>query len=200
MAHERARLPTHRIAPSIRNQLKVTRTKDERAALLGKLAAHLMKHGLAASSLRPLAKAAGTSDRMLLYYFRDKTEMMSAIIARIGEDLVAILEKKREPQPLPADRLAAELARILFDKRLWPYMRIWLEIAALAARGDAFCRQTGEAMGRYFLAWGESQIAAPTKTARTRDAARLLVTLEGMLFLKAIGLEDVNAAALAKAQ
>lgn len=173
----------------------MTRTDKDRTRLLDRLAAHVIAHGLSAASLRPLAKAAGTSDRMLMYYFGDKSAMMTAIIGHIGAKLVALLESERSPKPLPVTKLERELAAILFDAKLWPYMRIWLEIAALAARGDAFYRQTGEAMGRYFLAWGESQIAARTPSARTRDAARLLVTLEGMLFLKAIGLEDVNRAA-----
>ncbi|HRE60241.1 MAG TPA: TetR/AcrR family transcriptional regulator [Micropepsaceae bacterium] len=173
----------------------MTRTDKDRTALLDRLAAHVMAHGLGASSLRPLAKAAGTSDRMLMYYFGDKAGMMTAIIGHIGARLVALLEKKRAPNPLPLARLERELATILFDAKLWPYMRIWLEIASLAAQGDAFYRQTGEAMGRFFLAWGEGQIAARTPSARARDAARLLVTMEGMLFLKAIGLEDVSKAA-----
>lgn len=179
-----------------RDVLPMTRTESDRTALLDRLAAHVLAHGLSASSLRPLAKAAGTSDRMLMYYFGDKIGMMTAIISHIGAKLVALLEKKRSPKPLPLERLERELAAILFDAKLWPYMRIWLEIAALAAQGDAFYRQTGETMGRYFLEWGMGQIAARTKSARARDAARLLVTMEGMLFLKAIGLEDVNKAAI----
>ena len=43
----------------------MARIEDRRALLLGKLADHVLAHGLSASSLRPLAKAAGTSDRML---------------------------------------------------------------------------------------------------------------------------------------
>ena len=45
---------------------------DKRAALIDKLADHVLADGLLHASLRPLAKAVGTSDRMLLYYFKDK--------------------------------------------------------------------------------------------------------------------------------
>jgi len=39
---------------------------DRHDALIDWLADHVLAHGLSASSLRPLAKAAGTSGRMLL--------------------------------------------------------------------------------------------------------------------------------------
>ena len=36
---------------------------------------HILLKGLAGATLRPLAAAAGTSDRMLLYYFADRDEI-----------------------------------------------------------------------------------------------------------------------------
>ena len=79
---------------------------------------------------------------------------------------------------------------------LWPYMRVWLEIAALSARGDAMYRTIGEAMARGFLAWGEAQVASPTPQQRRSDAAQLLVLVEGMVVLKSVGLGDIGALAI----
>ena len=56
----------------------MTKPDSRRTEIVERLADHVLAHGLSASSLRPLAKAAGTSDRMLLYYFADKSEMMTA--------------------------------------------------------------------------------------------------------------------------
>jgi hypothetical protein len=75
-------------------------------------------------------------------------------------------------------------------------MRIWLQVAARAAMGDAFYRAVGEQIGRGFLEWGRAQLQSDTDAQRDIDAARLLVSMEGMLFLKSIGLDDVNAKAL----
>ena len=50
--------------------------------LLPLLAGHVLAHGLGEASLRPLAKAAGTSDRMLLYHFGTK----EALIADLHRD------------------------------------------------------------------------------------------------------------------
>ena len=165
--------------------------EDRHSAILDSLADHVLEHGLSASSLRALAAAAGTSDRMLLYYFKDKTELIAATLTRIAERLMGILDGERAKVQKPVAELQAELAEVLFSDRFWPFMRLWLEIASLSAKGDPLCRATGGQIGRAFLAWGATQIEAPDAQVRERDAARLLLTIEGMLLLKSIGLDDV---------
>ncbi len=165
-----------------------------RAEIIERLADHVLLHGLSASSLRPLAKAAGTSDRMLLYYFADKAEMMTATLGVIALRMQAAMEARKAPEPLPLERLQPLLLDIIADDAMWPFMRVWLEIASLAAQGDAFYRAVGEAIGRGFLDWGSSQISAPSDAQRQKDAVKLLVIAEGMTLLKSIGL-DVDAKA-----
>ena len=167
-----------------------TKSANRRAVLLDVLADHVLKHGLAASSLRPLAKAAGISDRMLLYYFKDKADVIAAVLATIAGRLTAMLGDA-SGTPLPVAELRTKLLDVLMGDAIWPYMRIWLEMAALAAQGDAVFAGVGEAMGRSFYAWGLAQIAADTPEQRTIDAARLLVGIEGMVLLKSLGMSDV---------
>lgn len=54
-------------------------TTMSKQTLLPKLAAHVLRHGLGSASLRPLAKAAGTSDRMLIYHFGSKDALVAAL-------------------------------------------------------------------------------------------------------------------------
>ena len=166
---------------------------DRRTALLDALADHVLANGLSASSLRPMAKAAGTSDRMLLYYFKDKDELVSAVLATLAGRLTALLATHMAEAPLPLDTLRARLATVLTDDTLWPYMALWLEMASLAARGDPVCRAVGEQLGRGFLAWGSAQLDSADIEG---DAARLLVSLEGMVLLRSLGLADVAARAI----
>lgn len=166
---------------------------ERREALIDKLADHVLAEGLSASSLRPLAKAAGTSDRMLLYYFKDKAEVIAAVLERIATRLVAMLDQHRAPTPLPMEVLRQALLATVFDDAFWPYMRIWLEVASLSARGDPLYRDIGAQIGRGFLAWGIVQIDAPTPEARAADAARLMVSIEGALVLRSLGLQDITA-------
>ncbi len=132
---------------------------------------------------------------MLLYYFADKSEMVAATLEHIALRLGALLGAEGAGAPLPIDQLIPKLFALLSAEALWPYMRLWLEIASLAARGDPVCHSVGEKIARGFLAWGAVQLDSPTPEARARDAAKLLVTIEGMVLLKSVGLDDVCRAA-----
>ncbi len=168
-------------------------TSDERRSMiLDRLADHVLAEGLAASSLRPLARAAGTSDRMLLYYFRDKPELVAATLERVAERMTTHLTALAADRPLPPAEVEARLIGALFEDPFWPFMRLWLEVASLAAKGDETCRTVGERLARGFHAWGEAQLDAPTPEARRRDASRLLLLVDGMVFLKSVGLEDIG--------
>jgi AcrR family transcriptional regulator len=164
--------------------------------ILDRLADHILDHGLIASSLRPLAKAAGTSDRMLLYYFADKNALIAAALETITVRTVMKLSMHAAPTPLPYDDLLRHFAQLIDDQDFWPYSRVFLEVASRAANGDMLYKTIGANLGRGFLAWGMAQLQSDNPD---RDAARLLVTIEGMIYLKAIGLEDVCKAALKKA-
>ncbi len=180
----------------MRYNAPVKKNDSRRAAIIEQLTEYVLAEGLSAASLRPLAKAAGTSDRMLLYYFKDKSEIITAVLQGISTQLVTMIGARAATEPLPVDELRKAFAGILFEEALWPYMRIWLEVASRAAMGDPYYRAVGEQIGRGFLEWGKLQLKSESDAQRDIDAARLLVSIEGMLFLKSIGLDDVNAKAL----
>src|SRR5580693_6683546 len=66
---------------------------ERREAAIERMADHLLLEGLGAATLRPLAAAAGTSDRMLLYYFSDKDELLSATLQRLAARMTAQLDE-----------------------------------------------------------------------------------------------------------
>ena len=167
---------------------------DRHDALIDRLADHVLEHGLAASSLRPLAKAAGTSDRMLLYYFADKDAVIAAALDRIAARMVALLDAAAPPAPLPPASLRDHLAPLLGDAAAWPFMRVWLDMAARAAQGDAAIRAVGGQIGQAFLDWIGHHIDVPV-AARDAAAARVLIEIEGTALLAALGLDAAIAAA-----
>jgi AcrR family transcriptional regulator len=174
----------------------VTRSPERRDQIIDALADHVLAHGLAGSSLRPLAAAAGLSDRMLLYHFHDKSEAMAAAAERIAARLTVRLGAVMDGQPLPLDALRIRLAHVLMADDLWPYMKLWLELASGAARGDAFCLRMGKHLGHGFLAWGAAQLDCD-EADRTHQAALLLASLDGLFILKAVGMDAAVAVALA---
>jgi len=163
---------------------------QRRAAMLDAMADFVLAEGLEAASLRPLAKAADTSDRMLLYYFKDKTEILSAVLEQIAARMTAMLAAARTGGPAPLSVLQADVTTLMQADAVWPYMRVWLDMASRAAGGDALCRKVGGEIGRGFHAWAMAQLDSADPAA---DAARLLVQVEGAVLLRSLGLDDIAA-------
>jgi AcrR family transcriptional regulator len=169
---------------------------SKRAALLEPVCAHLLAHGLDRSSLRDLAAAAGTSDRMLLYYFRDKADLMEAALSRLAAMLRDRLEAALSPEPLDEPRLRARLIRMVLSDDAWPFLQVWLEIVARGGRGDPVFHAAGRGIGEGFIDWIAAQSGAPGDAARRETAERLLPLLDGLVLLKAVGLGESCAAAV----
>jgi len=161
-----------------------------RETLLPKLAAHVLEHGLGQASLRPLAKAAGTSDRMLIYHFGNKealiTELLSYIATLYSGALDAMLGADR-----PATRQEC-IARILgagSDPAMQAFLVLWWDIVAGAARGLPGYGAAAEEMMAKQLEWLEGQM--PEDDPDPAGGARYLMTvIEGTLMLSAVGHGD----------
>ena len=63
-----------------------------RDVLLAAATDHVLEHGLIGLTLRPLAAAIGTSDRMLVYYFGSHDALISAIVQDSGERAVRVID------------------------------------------------------------------------------------------------------------
>lgn len=162
--------------------------KNRKAELVAKLADHVLAEGLGGASLRPLAAAVGTSDRMLLYYFPDKPALIAAVLEEVAARMTMLLELQRASEPVCAGALEARLMPLVLDPTVWPFMQLWLEMAAMAARGDETCARVGAGIAQGFLAWLEDQLDEADPVARAKTALRVLMTIEGAALLKSLGL------------
>jgi AcrR family transcriptional regulator len=160
---------------------------DRRAQLLDALADHMLSAGLAGSSLRPLARAAGTSDRMLLYYFPTKQALVAETLGHVATRMAGLLLQGSPPVRLPADRLLPLLLERTLDPAFRPYLGLFLEVASRAARGDALCRTVGHQVAEGFVAWIETQLDAPPGATRAQALA-ILTQIEGRVVLESVGL------------
>jgi AcrR family transcriptional regulator len=106
--------------------------------LLAAMSAHVRGTGLAGATLRPLARAAGTSDRMLIYHFGSKGALIAALLDKLADEILSALDAA-----LPAERFASEaeclaaLLGLLRSATFRPYLRVWLDILSETGRGDA---------------------------------------------------------------
>lgn len=65
---------------------------NRREQLLDAVTDHVLEHGLIGLTLRPVAAAIGTSDRMLIYHFTSRDALVSAVVDRASERAIAIVD------------------------------------------------------------------------------------------------------------
>jgi AcrR family transcriptional regulator len=171
--------------------------KSRREAVIDRLADHILKAGLSGSSLKALAAAVGASDRMLLYYFRNKDDLLTAALGRIAERLTHSLDAAAPPQPVPFQTLLATLAAAVGDPALKPYMEVWLELVAASARGVEPHRTISGAIADGFIAWAAEHLEGEDANTRRAEAALFVATLDGLMLLDAAGRGDAAARAVA---
>ena len=176
----------------------MTPRDDRRQATLDVLADHVLAHGLAGSSLKALAASAGTSDRMLVYYFETKDGLLSAVLTHIAARMTARMDAALPPGVrLPFGELLVALRQGLKGPELAPFMSLWVELAAGATRGAQPHLAVSGAVASGFLAWVEGHLAPPEGQDGRELAALLLAAIDGMMLLDAVGLGEACDAATA---
>jgi AcrR family transcriptional regulator len=168
---------------------------DRRDAALDRMADHVLSQGLTGATLRPLAAAAGTSDRMLLYYFGDKNALLTAILERIAARLLADLDATIASRH-PFETLLRNVWAVLNSPRHRPYMNLWYDLASGAARGLEPHRKMSGVIADGYLAWIESRLDRDADGRPGRTAPLFLAALQGMYLLSAIGRPVVAADAM----
>lgn len=165
---------------------------DRREAAIERMADYVLSEGLGAATLRPLAAAAGTSDRMLLYYFADKDELLAATLDRIAARMIAQLDgaipvEPRRPFPVLLEQVWAALV----SERLEPFMQLWLDLASGAARGVEPHRDIAGEIAGGFLAWVTIRLQPESDGEPPLLAPLFIASIEGMYLLKAIGRDAI---------
>lgn len=170
-----------------------------RETLLPQLAAYVLAHGFSDASLRPMAKAAGTSDRMLLYHFGSKQKLMDELLAYLADIYAKALEAA-----FPSGR--SETLRICIDQvmaatrsaEFQPFIRLWWQAVAGGASGEAdWIDSSGRIMGT-MLDWLETHLPAGLPDPKG-TAHHMLAVIEGASMLDAVGRSDIADLAIAHA-
>lgn len=154
---------------------------EQRDRVVQRLSAHLLETGLSRTSLRQLAAAAEVSDRMLLYYFADKAEVLAAAMQRIAADLAGgLAHSMPEGERLPPAELALRAAELTMQPEMRRFMRLWIEVVAEAGKGrEPFAAIAGAIMGG-FVAWIDSRLDAPPEADRAGLAAAVIAVIDGL--------------------
>ncbi len=167
-----------------------------RAELASKIAGIVLQEGLGDLALRGLADRLGTSDRMLLYYFGTKDQLILDVMEQAGSRLAGLLANHSGgPQVSPGQFLAGVLA-LARQPAVAPFMQLWTEVIARGARGERPYDQVGANVVRSWIAWIESRLMPSAGRREPARPAALLSIVEGITLLEMAApgcTEDVQA-------
>ncbi len=143
---------------------------DRREELVVGATVWVLEHGLAGLSLRPLAKALGTSDRMLVYYFGSKDGLVAAIMEFAGEQLIAAMPRIDPARPPRSARAWLDQAWALFSSpEIRSGLALMFELDAAAARSPGPARDASAAVtARWLGAVGDAltELGVPARARR----------------------------------
>ena len=158
----------------------MNKTDVKKQSIIEEVVNYLLKNGLAKIGIRRLAIAAGTSDRMLIYYFGTKDELIKQSLNLIAAGITDQLDDLLGSHPRPAQELLDELTIINSQEAYSPAIRLWFEIVGLAARGKEPYLSTAQVMVKEWTGWIETRLDNPAEN----KADDLYAHLEGRLMLK----------------
>ena len=134
---------------------------------------YVLERGLLGLSLRPLAAALGTSDRMLLYHFRDKDDLVASVL-RTSND-----RSMRGIWDLPPSPGVHQAVRDLWAAVTTPAQarcqRLYVEAAALGVLGEEpYASVVGEANTAWLTSLSQHLAASGVPEGSARRAAVLV--------------------------
>jgi AcrR family transcriptional regulator len=134
---------------------------------------YVLEHGLVGLSLRPLAAELGTSDRMLLYHFDGKDDLVATVLRVSNDRSVARI---RELEPADDVRAAVlGLWRAVTSPTLDRCQRLYLEAAALGLFGrEPYVSVVREANEVWVATVAEHLVRSGAPPGQARRAVALL--------------------------
>jgi AcrR family transcriptional regulator len=106
---------------------------DRRQELAEAATDYVLEHGLIGLTLRPLAAAIGTSDRMLLYHFRDKDDLVATVLRTSNDRSVTAIRALRAASD--PERAVLDLWSMVNSHPIRDCARMYAEASALGVLG-----------------------------------------------------------------
>lgn len=160
--------------------------EKKKQEIIEKTANFILMHGLHDASLRNLANAAETSDRMLLHYFNDKEELLTVVLSFISTKFINLLQHT-EMEKLSFQKLVPFLYKMMRDPQIRPYMKLWLDLIGRASKETEPYYQVAKEICDSFYEFYLEVIQVDEGENIEEVAALALVTVEGIALLDALG-------------
>jgi AcrR family transcriptional regulator len=173
---------------------------ERRTELAEGALSYVLENGLVGLSLRPLAAALGTSDRMLIYHFESKEKLITEVVTLANQKLVSSFESA-DVQIASVPDLVRYAWESLKEPDTAGATRLYLELCVLSLREPGRWVAAQEQLRGPWLAVLRMALAelGVEDTRVTTMADLVLDTIDGLLLDRMVSADPAPADAAAAA-
>ncbi|BCW04323.1 TetR/AcrR family transcriptional regulator [Arthrobacter sp. NtRootA1] len=164
---------------------------DRQARILEAALELLSRHGISGINMRAVSREAGVALGLVNYYYEDKSSLIRAVLHRIEEHDLMLVEP--EPASTPEEQLRESLRRVADpDLLTTPYLSLRLHLWALAQAHEDFARINAAAFDRYLdglatlIGNAKPELSADESSERAAD---IVVVQNGMWLTTLLGID-----------
>lgn len=155
--------------------------KSSRDALLARVIDHYAEHGVRDTSLRSLAAAIGTSQRMLHYHFGNREDLLAAVMEEVVSQEISGLETMSATTADPFESLSHHWLRV--RETAQKFGPLYFELSTHAMHQQPYAARLPEVLVTRYAAAFARTYATVTDAEHSARLARLTLAVgRGLLF------------------
>jgi AcrR family transcriptional regulator len=139
--------------------------------------------GLSRLTFGRLAKRLGISDRVIVYYFPTKDDLVGEVLLALGAQLRTALATTFSSSPIDHRALLRTTWPTLGRPEFDPVFALFFEAAGLAAAGREPYRTVVPQLVDGWIAWA-ADLLGGTPAERRREAVAAIAAVDGLLLLR----------------
>ncbi len=155
-----------------------------------------LDHGMAGLTYARVAERLGASDRMVVYYFPSKTDLVVSVATQLGNELQELLGEAFGENPATSDELLAAAWPVLSSKRADRIFGLFFEMIGFASAGQAPYVELVRHLMDSWAEWLSARVIGSRPEIRRRRALSVMARIDGLLMIRQVmGIRAADAAA-----
>lgn len=155
-----------------------------------------LDHGMAGLTYARVAERLGASDRMVVYYFPSKIDLVVSVATQLGNELQELLGEAFGENPATTDELLAAAWPVLSNKRADRIFGLFFEMIGFASAGQAPYVELVRHLMDSWAEWLSERVIGSRPEIRRRRALSVMARIDGLLMIRRVmGIRAADAAA-----